>query len=1030
MKKVTPFSVFPLLGLPFKNKVLRNKFIYLFCCFLLSAFSLNAQPWLNYLPQDKSPENLTLTDYQKAFSAYMETFKAEDISADKIMARENGLEKFKRWEYYMEGVVDPVTKAFPSQTGVQVVREHKKLHPEVYVNTPREANWSSLGPFYTEGGYAGIGRINCIAFHPINPDIWWVGAASGGLWVTTDNGASWDCLTDDNGVLAVSDIIIPTDFVTSNTIYIATGDRDHFDNYSIGVLKSTDGGATWKETGLKYAIGQGRMVNRLLLDPNDNNTIIAATNVGVFKTTDGGTTWNTQLSAQNFIDMEYKPGDFNTLYGSNGYYSSGSHVWRSTDGGVTWNQTLTLNQQRAEIAVTPANPEIVYAVVSNTSSGLYGVYKSTNSGASFQQVAGSSPNMLGHEADGSSTGGQGWYDLCIAISPFNADIVLIGGVNTWRSTDGGNSWEIINHWWGDGVQAVHADKHNLVYRNDGTLFEGNDGGIYISPNDGTYWVDRTSGMRISQMYKLGCSATVANEIITGLQDNGSKLFTNNDWWDVYGGDGFECLIDYSNVNIQYCSIYYGQFFRTTNRWSSDTEITPTAAGNGAWVTPIIMDPTNPQILYAGYTDLWKTTNRGNTWTKISNVNASNKLRNIAICESDPNVIYMADDARIWKTTNGGTNWTNILSSSSITSLCVKNSDPNTIWYTQGGYNTTSVFKSTNGGTNWVNISAGLPAIPMYSVVYNKLSGETEQLYVGSEVGVYYKNGDTDWVAFNTGLPNVKIGELEIYYNTQNPENSRLRAATFGRGLWESPIFIQVLPVAGTVNGPSQLCEKSVAQLYLIGSSGAVQWQESVDATNWNDIYGANSTFYKSEPLTQSKYYRAKVTIETSVFSNEFFVEVHPLPPTPIITKIENSLFSSADEGNQWYNQDGIIPGAIEKEFTPTENGTYFVIVTLSGCSSDLSNSILIEGLSIGGNAVKDGHFSMYPNPVNDQLRITNYELGINRVLLIDMSGKEVVNIQHNNVNEVTLNLAKIPTGLYQIRIETDKGTFTSKVVKR
>jgi len=1045
MKKITNCNRYTLhvTSYLFKSSnltVLRSYGLTVFLFFSFCFQQVTAQPWANFLPKGKTTEELTLQDYRKAFHIWESENENSESDENGETVKDDSHTKFKRWEYRMEGLVDS-NGHFPVQTGMQVVREHKKTNPKVYASTHKSSNWSILGPFTSAGGYAGIGRINCIAFHPTNPDIWWVGAASGGLWVTTNNGASWSCLTDDNGVLGISDIVIPTDFATSNTIYIATGDRDAIDNYSIGVLKSTNNGATWQETGLSYSLGQGRLVNRLLLDPNDNNTLIAATNVGVFKTTDGGDTWNTKLSTQNFIDMEFKPGDFNTLYGSNGYYASGAHIWRTTDGGDTWNQVLTLNQQRTEIAVTPANPNVVYAVVSNNASALHGVYKSTNSGESFQQVAGSSPNMLGWNSNGSDSGGQGWFDLCIAISPTNADIVLIGGVNTWRSMNGGTDWNLVNVWsnnYGPVAQVVHADKHALVFRNDGVLFEGNDGGIYISQSNGTSgtWVDKTNGMQISQMYKLGCSATHRNEIITGLQDNGTKLFYNNNWYDVIGGDGMECLIDYSNVNVQYGSLYYGDFRRTLNRWGYSTKIAPTSAGSGAWVTPLIIHPKEPQTLYAGYSDLFKTTDRGDSWTKISNINTNNKLRNIAICESNPDVIYMADYSnstyvsRIWRTLNGGENWTLILTTNSITSLCVKNDDPNTVWYTRGGYNSSSVFQSTDGGINWKNISEGLPEIPMYSLVYNKLAESNEQLYVGSEVGVYFKDGDNDWVAFNNGLPNVKIGELEIYYDIKNPEECRLRAATFGRGLWESPIQITTTPVAGTVTGTTQLCEKEVAQLFLIGSSGEVQWQESLNNEGWKDIDGANTTFYQSDPLTESKYFRAKVTLGTTVYSNEIFVEVSPVPEKPIITKTENSLTSSATEGNQWYNQDGLIPGATGKNFTPIENGTYFTIVTLGNCSSEPSNSILIDDLSIGGNAIKDGHFTLFPNPTNEQLRITNYELRIKRVILIDMLGKEVINSLQNNVTEATINLSKIPTGIYQVKIETETGVYISKIVKQ
>ena len=264
------------------------------------------------------------------------------------------------------------------------------------------------------GGYAGIGRLNCIAFHPSNTNTCWVGAAAGGLWVTTNNGSSWTCLTDNNGALAVSDIVIPTDYATSNTIYIATGDKDHWDNRSIGVLKSSNGGSTWNNTGISYTLSSGNMVNRLLLDPNNNQIIIAATTTGVYKTTNGGITWNTQLTATNFIDMESKPGDFNTLYGST---TTGS-IYVSANGGTSWTQAFyNGSAYRIELAVSANQPAWVYAVAANSASGLYGIYKSTNSGISYTQVfSGTTLNLLGWNSDGGDAGGQGWYDLCLAAA--------------------------------------------------------------------------------------------------------------------------------------------------------------------------------------------------------------------------------------------------------------------------------------------------------------------------------------------------------------------------------------------------------------------------------------------------------------------------------------------------------------------------------------------------------------------------------------------------------------------------------------
>ncbi len=588
----------------------------------------------------------------------------------------------------------------------------------------------------------------------------------------------------------MSDILIPPDYATSNTIYIATGDRDASDNRSIGVLKSTNGGTTWGTTGLSYALTANARVNRLLQDPANNQNIIAATSSGVYKTTNGGTNWGTQLSPYTFIDMEYKPGDFNTLYGST---KTNGLIYVSTNGGTSWTYTLNIGSVgRTEIAVSPNQSNWVYAIVASNSNSLYGIYKSTNSGANFIQtfdgsIAGN--NLLGWNADGSGASGQGWYDLCIAASPSNANTIVVGGVNNWRSTNGGTNWAIITHWWGDQVQAVHADQHMLTYRNNGDLFVCNDGGVYYSNNNGTDFTDKTNGIVISQMYKLGVSQTVSNDVITGLQDNGTKLYSGGLWEDVKGGDGMECLIDYTNVNIQYGTYVNGQISRTMNHWNSSIDIEPSS---GAWVTPYIIDPSNPNILYAGYANVWKTTNRGDDWVEISTMSASNFIRSMDISNNNTNFIYVADLTRIWKTENGGSSWTNItgtlpVGSSNITNIAVKNNDANTLWVSLAGYTATKVFQSTNAGATWVDISTGLPQIPAYSIVQNKQSTTEVHLYVGTELGVYFKKGTDNWIPYNTGLPNVKIGELEMYYAASST-NSKLRAATFGRGLWETPPY--------------------------------------------------------------------------------------------------------------------------------------------------------------------------------------------------------------------------------------------------
>jgi PKD repeat protein len=751
------------------------------------------QNWSRNLHANKKDNNpITFFEIQKAFNDYWEEYDVKNgyyIDSKGNKKKAAGWKQFKRWEWYMESQINPKTGEFPTNTAQQV-------YDRFYINNLKSSqlstdNWKSIGPNISDGGYAGIGRVNCIAFHPTDNNTYWIGTPAGGLWETTNNGNSWKCLTDNNNVLGISDIVIPSDYSTSSIIYIGTGDKDGWDNRSIGVLKSTNGGVSWNNTGLSFSIQSGNMVNRLLLDPNDDNTIVAATSKGVYKTVDGGDNW-TQLTSRNYIDLEYKPSDFNVLYGG----TKDGGVYKSTDGGNNWFKILSEQDgYRVDIAVTPDNPNLIYVVIVNDADGLLNIHKSSNSGTNFTEILkGSEKNLLGWEYDGSDKEGQGWYDLTIAVSPINSDIVLVGGVNTWRSTNAGNSWNIINHWSGDdGNLTIHADKHSLTFRENGDLFECNDGGIYYSNDNGTNFADKTNGIVISQMYKLGNSKTEQNEIITGLQDNGTKLLSNKIWKDVSDGDGTECIIDYNDINVQYSSYVNGEITRTKNHWASSVNIQSEDAGAGAWVTPVLMDPINSNTLYAGYADVWKTIDKGNTWTKISSINTSDKLRAMAISMSNTNRLIVSNTKHIWQTSDGGKNWTEITNDlpviySNITSITISK-DNSKVWVTLSGYNDDCVYQTTNSGQTWENISDGLPQIPVYSIVQDTQIENYTYIYAGTELGVYLKKNESEWIRYNNGLPNVKIGELEIYYNTIR-DSSKLRAATFGRGLWESQLFTQ------------------------------------------------------------------------------------------------------------------------------------------------------------------------------------------------------------------------------------------------
>jgi len=779
-----------------KNMAIKgNVFLVAFTLIsMLTTQISQAQPWRSNLPQEKvTQEILTFFDYQKAFYDYWEPYKVENgyyynENGEKIKA--SGWKQFKRWEWYWEGRVDPVTGAFPDKTAWDIYQEYLEQNPETARSV--SGNWLEMGPSSTAGGYAGLGRLNCVAFRPTSPNTLYVGAAAGGIWKTTDGGANWTPLGDDNASIGVSDIVvIKTNF--DDIVYIATGDRDASDTYSVGVLKSIDGGVTWNTTGLNWTPNQQRLINRLLIDPASNSTLYAATSNGLYKTTDDGANWSL-MTGTSFIDIEFKPGNSTIIYGST---TSGT-IHKSTNSGASWSQVYSISGgYRTELAVSYNNTSVVYAVSANSSNALKGVYKSTDSGANWS-LAYNSVNMLGWNCDGSGSGGQGWYDLCIASDPNNANIVFVGGVNTWKSSDGGTSWSISNHWSGScGGTAtnVHADKHFLAYQpSTGDLYECNDGGIYKTTNNGNSWPHIGSGLVTSQMYRLGVGQTADDEVITGLQDNGTKALLNGSWSDVIGGDGMECLIDYTDENTQYGELYFGAIKRTTNHWSSKTDIKPSGS-SGAWITPYMLDPSNHTTIYAGYTDVYKSTNQGNSWTTVSsNLTGGSTLRSICVAPSNSSYIYTATGYTMWMTSNGGSNWTNITSGlpgSYITYISVKNDDPNTVWATFSGYNSYGVYESTNGGSSWSNISSGLPQIPVNCVIQNNQNTSQVELYAGTDVGVYVKVGSASWAPFFDGMPNVVVDELEIYYDA-DPANSMIRAATYGRGLWESDLYSVIL----------------------------------------------------------------------------------------------------------------------------------------------------------------------------------------------------------------------------------------------
>ena len=867
---------------------LSKKITYTLSFLFLFAFQAYTQEWMN--GNETPADNPNFYEIMSQFEAYWE---------GKEIGRGKGYKPMRRWEHQWQPRVNE-DGSFPT-SGRNLDAFNAYLRNNNTEDRSSTSSWESLGPSSNTSGYAGTGRINSVGFHPTDQDIVYVGSAGGGIWKTTDGGDSWTPISDFIGSIGVSAIIV--DPVNPDIVYIATGDGDASDNYSIGVLKSLDGGSTWNTTGLNWSTSATDLIRAMVMHPNDNNILLLASNNGIYRTTNAGTSWTLEQSG-NFYDIELKPQATSNTF----YACTKTQIYRSTNSGDTWSSQHTLSgTNRIALATSEDNPDYVYALASKSSgSGFHGVYRSTNSGVSYSTRS-TSPNLLGWSSSGSDSNGQGWYDLVIAVDPNNANSVHVAGVNHWRSTDGGSNWTIKSTWNGaGGVQEVHADKHALEWQDDNTLWEGNDGGIYKTTNNGDNWTDRTSNLVISQLYKIGVSEQ-DNKVIGGLQDNGTKVRNNSgNWNDEIGGDGMDCAVNPDDASVLYGSLYYGDIRRSTNggsSWSNISNAIPDESGeDAAWVTPYVLAPSNPSTIVVGYENVYRSTNQGGAWTKIGDNLTSNPLLYADIAPSNSDYIYVGRGSSMWKTTNGGSSWSSPGGPGNNTAMVkVHPTSPETLYAVRQNYsNGNKVYKSTNGGSTWTNISGTLPNIPANCIAIHDDGDET--LYVGMDVGVYYRNNTmSDWVLYNTDLPNVQISEVEIKEQT-----NELYIATYGRGVWKNNTIgassLCVYPGSAEVtNITNNTADFSWSETNPVPGEG-YEWAYNTSSTVPGTTYTTTSTAVNVTGLQSGTEYYFFVRANCSETSASSWVTAGPYT-----TKYGcgDDFFDSGGSNGEYSNQEDI-----------------------------------------------------------------------------------------------------------------------------
>ncbi len=713
---------------------------------------------------------------------------------DKKPQKGDGYKQFKRWEWYMK---DRVKLDGSLYNTAHVWREFQNLnvHKKRVASSSRADNdWKSLGPANPVDSFPdfGVGRINCIAFHPTDEKILFVGAAGGGIYKSIDEGATWSSLNANLPSLSVSDIAVHP--INPDILYIATGDADgggnYFGGFSFGVMKSIDGGKSWGKTGLSFDYMNTKHIYRLIINPANPAVLFAASTDGLYKTSNDGGDWNKIIDGK-FCDVEFSPANDSVIYAVTMLTSkSVAKFYKSINSGesadIIYEDSTTW---RTNIAVSKKRPEDVWVLACDLYRNFNYIVYSENGGPFELLSKDINVNILDVSIDGSGIDGQGSYDLAFAINPINANEFLVGGINTWQSKNDGQSIDLVNYWtpfMNPSTPVVHADKHNLYYHPmNNKIYEANDGGIYVSEDNGVSWRDLTKGMDIGQVYRMDY---FADNLLAGHQDNGTKLLNKGAWDIVGGGDGMDNAINRKNKNIQFIGVQYGVIYRTLDFYQADYKkvsdyMLDTLKQKGKFVTPYVLHPESGNV-YAGYQDVFKSTNNGNTWVNLSKKGFPISLDQIAVSPIDEQIIYASALNFLIVTLDGGVNWVdiNLNLQSKITSIRCSPNDKNTAAITVGGFqNGNKVFISEDGGKNWVNISFDLPNLPTNSLEFQK--GENGALYVGNDFGVFKLNKvDSKWELFSNNLPLVPITDMVI-----DDSENKLYISTFGRGMWVSEI---------------------------------------------------------------------------------------------------------------------------------------------------------------------------------------------------------------------------------------------------
>lgn len=771
---------------------------------------------------------------------------------------------------------------------------HGRIDQDVYLRAMQQ--WQALAEHPGRSGAAWVsvgpdnigGRITSLAVPPGQQELIYVGAASGGVFKTTNGGQNWRPIFDNALSLAIGDLAVAPS--SPEVLYVGTGEANAgggslaYDG--VGVYKSEDGGLHWQHLGLARTGSTGKII----VHPQRPEQVYVATmgnlfannrQRGLYRSRNGGQNWQQILfinDSTGVIDLAMPLSHPNVLYAASWerirrphrrqYTGPGSGIYRSFDGGDNWERlTLPISPAvplgRIALAVAPTRPQRVYASVVGESGDLLGVYHSDNHGDNWQSLPIQGIDQVPFM----------WWFGKLYVHPDQVGTVFLCGLRLHRLRLGNPTWETL-------TRSVHVDQHALYLDPQDPTFAllGNDGGLYKASDAEMLEATHFTNLPITQFYTAEIDVNEPERLFGGSQDNGSlrRFAGTNRWTKILGGDGLVNLVDPNDSRFVYAAFQYGNLYRSENGGDHFRNglngIAPTELKN--WHTPVILDPVTPSTLYYGAQRVYRSTNRAQSWEAISPMlieppAGSNlvfgTLTSLAVSAVDPQVIYAGgDDGTLARTLNGGQSWQYIhddLPQRWITSLATHPTEAGVAYITLSGYRWEEyqphVLRTDDFGSSWTATDAGLPEVPVNDLVIDP--ERPDRLFLATDAGVFLsEDAGLSWYLFGEDMPKVVVTDLDYHAPTRT-----LVAATYGRSMYriqlDDPVAAAEAPDLLTYLRayPNPFTESVSLQLHLTESTDILLEVYDLSGRQVTVLHrgrlGAGEHHFNFKPPTRADY---------------------------------------------------------------------------------------------------------------------------------------------------------------------------------